>query len=84
MKKMLGILCVMLLLSVIMSVSTAAGIGIPGDVNGDGVVNIDDIFYVLSHWGEPGGSADGVLIGKREVGSLANAALENKTWRIKV
>jgi len=29
-----------------------------GDINGDGVVDIDDLFEVLAHWGEPGGSAD--------------------------
>ena len=23
----------------------------PGDANGDGVVNIDDIFFILGHWG---------------------------------
>ena len=30
----------------------------PGDANGDGFVNIDDIFFVLGHWGETGGPAD--------------------------
>ena len=58
----------MLLLSIILSASIAAElelsdddnkiIGIPGDVNGDGKVNIDDIFFILGHWGEPGGPAD--------------------------
>ena len=33
-------------------------LAIPGDVNGDGKVNIDDIFFILGHWGEPGGPAD--------------------------
>ena len=30
----------------------------PGDANGDGVVDIDDIFFILGHWGESGGPAD--------------------------
>jgi len=32
--------------------------GIPGDANADGVVDIDDLFFVLGHWGETGGPAD--------------------------
>jgi hypothetical protein len=67
---MLEILCFMLLLSVSMSVTLAAGIGIPGDVNGDGFVNIDDIFYVLSHWGEPGGSADANEDGRVDIDDI--------------
>jgi hypothetical protein len=64
--KIFGILFCMLLLSTI-SATTSADmelsdddnkIGIPGDVNGDGLVNIDDIFFILGHWGEPGGPAD--------------------------
>ena len=30
----------------------------PEDVNGDGVVDIDDLFDVLSHWGEGPGQYD--------------------------
>ena len=29
-----------------------------GDANADGTVNIDDLFFVLGHWGEAGGPAD--------------------------
>jgi len=36
----------------------APQLAIPGDVNSDGVVDIDDIFEVLAHWGETGGPAD--------------------------
>jgi hypothetical protein len=32
-------------------VVTYQGVGIPGDVNGDGVVDIDDLFEVVSAWG---------------------------------
>ena len=65
-KKIFAILFCMLLLSTISAtIATDIGIsdndnkiGIPGDVNGDSVVDIDDIFFILGHWGEPGGSAD--------------------------
>jgi hypothetical protein len=30
----------------------------PGDVDGDGAVNVDDVIIVLSSWGQPGGLAD--------------------------
>ena len=65
--KIFGVVFCMLLLSPILSASIAAAeglsdnsnkISIPGDVNGDGVVNIDDIFFILGHWGESGGPAD--------------------------
>jgi len=53
---------ILLLISCV-SLSTAAAytmeaLSIPGDVNGDGVVNIDDIFFILGHWGEAGGPGD--------------------------
>ena len=30
----------------------------PGDVTNDYMVNIDDIYFILAHWGEQGGPAD--------------------------
>jgi len=30
----------------------------PGDVNGDGIVNVEDLLALLASWGEPGGPAD--------------------------
>ena len=30
----------------------------PADVNGDGVVDIDDLFDILAHWGEGSGNWD--------------------------
>ena len=53
---LLSILLIVIGLTVIVQATELRGI--PGDVNADGFVNIDDIFYILAHWGEDDSDAD--------------------------